>query len=72
MSDGEGKRGSACHPPAGAQVSQLDPQHLYHHLIVQGQVEVMLVGELKVRGDQVKGCLLLILEHLQPCRAGHN
>lgn len=46
MRDGEGERGSARHPPAGAQVGQLNPQHLYDHLIVQGQVEVMLVGEL--------------------------
>lgn len=52
--DGEGECRSACHPPAGTQVGQLDPQHLHHHLIVQGQVEVMLVSELKVRTDQVK------------------
>lgn len=54
MCDGEGERGSARHPPAGAQVGQLDPQHLHHHFVVQGQVEVMLVSELKVRTDQLK------------------
>lgn len=53
--DGEGERGSACHPPAAAQVGQLDPQHLHDHLVVQRQVEVMLVGELQVRTGQVKG-----------------
>lgn len=56
VGDGEGERGSACHSPAGAEVGQLDPQHLHDHLIVQGQVEVMLVGELQVRSGPVKGC----------------
>ena len=56
MRDGEGERGSARHPPAGAQVGQLNPQHLYDHLIVQGQVEVMLVGELQVTTGQVQHC----------------
>lgn len=56
MGDGEGERGSARHPPAGAQVGQLDPQHFHNHLVVQGQVEVMLVGELQIRTGQVKGC----------------
>lgn len=44
--DGEGERGSAGHAPARAQVGQLDPQHLHHHVVVQGQVEVVLVSEL--------------------------
>lgn len=56
VGDGEGERRSARHPPAGAQVGQLDPQHLHDHLVVEGQVEVMLVGELQVRTGQVKGC----------------
>lgn len=56
MCDGEGERGSARHPPAGAQVGQLNPQHLHDHLIVQGQVEVMLVGELQVTTGQVHHC----------------
>lgn len=55
MCDREGECGTAGHPPAGAQIGQLDPQHLHNHLVVQGQVEVMLVGELKVRTGQVKG-----------------
>lgn len=56
MGDWEGECGSARHPPAGAQVGQLDPQHLHNHLVVQGQVEVMLVSELQVRKGQVRGC----------------
>lgn len=56
VGDWEGERGSACHPPAGAQVGQLDPQHLHDHLVVQGQVEVMLVSKLQVRKGQVRGC----------------
>lgn len=56
VGDWEGERGSARHPPAGAQVSQLNPQHLYDHLIVQGQIEVMLVCKLQVRTGQVRGC----------------
>ena len=56
MRDGEGERGSARHPPAGAQVGQLNPQHLHDHLVVQGQVEVMLVGELQVTTGQVQHC----------------
>lgn len=53
--DRKGECGAAGHPPAGTQIGQLDPQHLHNHLIVQGQVEVMLVSELKVRTSQVKG-----------------
>jgi hypothetical protein len=59
MRDREGESGSAGHPPAGAQIGKFDPQHLHNHLIVQGQVEVMLVSELKVRTGQVKGHPLL-------------
>lgn len=59
VGDGEGEHGSARHPPAGAQVGQLNPQHLHDHLVVQGQVEVMLVGELKVKTGQVKAILYL-------------
>lgn len=36
VGDGEGERGSARHPPAGAQVGQFDSQHLHDHLVVQG------------------------------------
>lgn len=50
----EGESGAASHPPAGAQIGQFDPQHLHNHLVVQGQVEVMLVSELKVRTGHVK------------------
>lgn len=53
MCDGEGKRGSARHAPARAQMCQLDPQHLHHHVVVQGQVEVVLVGELQGKPGQV-------------------
>lgn len=56
VGDGEGERGSARHPPAGAQVSQLNPQHLHDHLVVQGQIEVMLVCKLQVRTGQVSAC----------------
>lgn len=55
MRDRKGECGAAGHPPAGAQIGQLDPQHLHNHLVVQGQVEVMLVRELKVRTGQSQG-----------------
>lgn len=56
VGDREGECGSARHPPAGAQVSQLNPQHLHDHLVVQGQIEVMLVGKLQIRTGPVSGC----------------
>lgn len=69
MCDREGECGAAGHPPAGAQIGQLDPQHLHNHLVVQGQVEVMLVGELKVRTGKVKGHPSLIPTRHQSLKA---
>lgn len=46
MCDGERDGRSSSHPPAGREVSKLCPQHLYNHLVIQSQVEVMLVNEL--------------------------
>lgn len=51
--DREGESGAASHPPAGAQIGQFDPQHLHNHLVVQGQVEVMLVSELGCKSEDV-------------------
>ena len=47
LCDGEGECGSSSHPPAGGQIGQLCSQHFHDHLVVQGQVEVVLVQELR-------------------------
>ena len=49
LGDGEGDGGSAGHPPAGGEVGEVRPQHLHHHLVVQGQVELLVVYELGER-----------------------
>lgn len=44
---GEGDRRPSGHPPPGRQVGDFGPQHLHDHLVVQGQVELLVVDELE-------------------------
>lgn len=50
MGDGEGDGRLSRHPPAAAEVREVCPQHLHNHLVVESQVELLLVYEL--RGQQ--------------------
>lgn len=50
LRDGEGDGGPPGHPPAAAEVREVRPQHLHDHLVVESQVELLLVDEL--RGKQ--------------------
>lgn len=46
LGDGEGECGPPGHPPTGREVGQFCPQHVHNHLVIQGQVEMVLVDEL--------------------------
>lgn len=46
--NGEGDGRSSCHPPVRAQVEEVDTQHLHDHVIVQGQIELMMVDKLDI------------------------
>ena len=54
LRDGEGDGGSAGHPPAGGEVGEVRAQHLHDHLVVQGQVELLVVYELGERETRAK------------------
>lgn len=46
VQDGKGDGGAARHSPAAAQVGEVCAQHLHYHLVVQGQIELLLIYEL--------------------------
>lgn len=47
LRDGEGDRRPSGYPPPGGQVCDFCPQHLYDHFVVQSQVELLVVDELR-------------------------
>lgn len=51
LCDGKSECRSASHSPTGGEVGQLSPQHLNNHLIIKGQVEMMLINELRRRKE---------------------
>lgn len=46
LRNGKSDGGSSRHPPPGREVGDFSPQHLHDHLVVQGQVELLVVDEL--------------------------